>query len=59
MLERDQGDEVRFDMDEFRAKAEELDGWSAVVLIRPDSVAFRVVSPERRRELIEQGWYAY
>ena len=31
------------------------DGWCAVVLIRPEGMMFKAVSPERRAELLTMG----
>ena len=55
LLERE-GGQVTWPMEEVQRLCEAHDGWAAVVLIRPEGLTVRAVSPERRAELLAMGF---
>lgn len=58
LLERE-GGEVTWPMEEVERLAVSSDGWAAVVMIRPEGLTVRAVSPERLAELIQAGLYEH
>ena len=42
-------------MEELERLAHTHDGWCAIVLIQPEGLMFKAVSPERRQELLAMG----
>ena len=55
LLLRQEGGSLTVPMEELERLAHTHDGWCAVVLIRPEGLIFKAVSPERRRELLAMG----
>ena len=58
LLERE-GGQVSWPMEDVEHLVKASDGWAAVVLIRPEAVTVRAVSPERRAELLAMGFHEH
>lgn len=58
LLERE-GGQVTWLMEDVARLVAAHDGWAAVILVRPEGLTIRAVSPERRQELLAMGFAEY
>lgn len=55
LLERE-GGQVTWSTEDMEQLARSTDGWAAVLMVRPEGITIRAVSPERRAELLAMGF---